>query len=113
MGERAYPASIGRAPSDMLVVRGARLPRRSGVRESGRTSLSRADRRVSGTGAAAGVAEKGGPRSSRRFILGRFPLWLTIAVLGTGSLLSACGQKGALYRPDHKTEQQGQQPPSH
>jgi predicted small lipoprotein YifL len=43
----------------------------------------------------------------------RYLLWLTIAVLGTGSLLSACGQKGALYRPDHKTEQQGQQPPSH
>ncbi|MBL3598523.1 MAG: lipoprotein [gamma proteobacterium endosymbiont of Lamellibrachia anaximandri] len=26
-------------------------------------------------------------------------LWLVIAVLGSGNLLSACGQKGPLYLP--------------
>ena len=30
----------------------------------------------------------------------RYILWLTIAVLGTANLLSACGQKGRLYLPD-------------
>ena len=30
----------------------------------------------------------------------QYLLWLVIAVLGTGSALSACGQKGALYHPD-------------
>ncbi len=30
----------------------------------------------------------------------QYLLWLVIAVLGTGSALSACGQKGPLYRPD-------------
>jgi predicted small lipoprotein YifL len=30
----------------------------------------------------------------------RYLLWFTIAVLGTGSMLSACGQKGDLYLPD-------------
>ncbi len=29
----------------------------------------------------------------------QYLLWLVIAVLGTGSLLSACGQKGDLTRP--------------
>jgi len=29
----------------------------------------------------------------------QYLLWLVIAVLGTGSALSACGQKGALYHP--------------
>ncbi|HEC19145.1 MAG TPA: hypothetical protein ENI97_07340 [Gammaproteobacteria bacterium] len=29
----------------------------------------------------------------------QYLLWLVIAVLGTGSLLSACGQKGDLVRP--------------
>jgi len=30
----------------------------------------------------------------------QYLLWLVIAVLGTGSALSACGQKGALYQPE-------------
>ncbi len=34
----------------------------------------------------------------------QYLLWAVIAILGTGSLLSACGQKGPLYLPD-KTEQ--------
>jgi len=29
----------------------------------------------------------------------QYLLWLVIAVLGTGSALSACGQKGDLYHP--------------
>jgi len=43
----------------------------------------------------------------------RYLLWITVAVLGVGSLLSACGQKGDLYLPDHKTEVHGQAPASH
>ncbi|OQX31972.1 MAG: hypothetical protein B0D96_10060 [Candidatus Sedimenticola endophacoides] len=35
----------------------------------------------------------------------RYILWLTIAFLGTGSMLSACGQKGDLYLPDQAVEQ--------
>jgi predicted small lipoprotein YifL len=30
----------------------------------------------------------------------QYLLWFVVAVLGTGSALSACGQKGALYLPD-------------
>jgi predicted small lipoprotein YifL len=30
----------------------------------------------------------------------QYLLWFVIALLGTGSALSACGQKGALYHPD-------------
>jgi len=30
----------------------------------------------------------------------QYLLWLVMAVLGTGSALSACGQKGALFIPD-------------
>ena len=30
----------------------------------------------------------------------QYLLWLVIAVLGAGSVLSACGQKGALYHPE-------------
>ena len=30
----------------------------------------------------------------------RYMLWAVIAILGSGSLLSACGQKGDLYLPD-------------
>jgi len=33
-------------------------------------------------------------------------LWLVIALLGLGSALSACGQKGDLYRPDSAPQQQ-------
>jgi len=29
----------------------------------------------------------------------QYLLWLVIAILGLGGALSACGQKGALYRP--------------
>lgn len=29
----------------------------------------------------------------------QYLLWLVIAVMGAGSMLSACGQKGALVRP--------------
>ena len=29
----------------------------------------------------------------------QYLLWLVFALLGTGSALSACGQKGALYHP--------------
>ena len=30
----------------------------------------------------------------------QYLLWLVIILLGTGSILSACGQKGDLYLPD-------------
>jgi predicted small lipoprotein YifL len=30
----------------------------------------------------------------------QYLLWLVIIMLGTGSALSACGQKGDLYLPD-------------
>ena len=30
----------------------------------------------------------------------QYLLWLVIIILGTGSALSACGQKGDLYLPD-------------
>ena len=33
-------------------------------------------------------------------------LWLTIAILGIGNLLTACGQKGDLYLPDNNQTQQ-------
>ncbi len=29
----------------------------------------------------------------------QYLLWLVVAILGVGGALSACGQKGALYRP--------------
>lgn len=39
----------------------------------------------------------------------QYLLWLVIAVLGTASLLSSCGQKGDLYLPDKNAGQsQGQ-----
>ncbi len=38
----------------------------------------------------------------------QYLLWAVITILGTGSLLSACGQKGPLYLPD-KAEQSNQQ----
>ncbi|WP_313957281.1 LPS translocon maturation chaperone LptM [Sedimenticola selenatireducens] len=40
------------------------------------------------------------------FCWSRYLLWLVILVLGTSSMLSACGQKGPLYLPDPATEQQ-------
>ena len=36
----------------------------------------------------------------------RYLLWFVIAFLGTGSMLSACGQKGDLYLPDQNDPQQ-------
>jgi len=39
----------------------------------------------------------------------RYLLWLAVAVLGTGSLLSACGHKGELYLP--APQQQGPEQP--
>lgn len=32
----------------------------------------------------------------------RYLLWISIVVLGTASMLSACGQKGDLYLPDRE-----------
>ncbi|MEE9358084.1 LPS translocon maturation chaperone LptM [Candidatus Vondammii sp. HM_W22] len=34
----------------------------------------------------------------------RYLLWLIILLLGSGSILSACGQKGDLYLPDSSIE---------
>lgn len=33
----------------------------------------------------------------------QYLIWLVFAVLGTGSALSACGQKGDLYHPTETT----------
>ena len=38
----------------------------------------------------------------------RYLLWFVIAVLGTGNMLVACGQSGALYLPD-ETQGDGDQ----
>jgi hypothetical protein len=35
----------------------------------------------------------------------RYLLWLVIAALGIGNMLTACGQKGDLYLPDPQQEQ--------
>lgn len=35
----------------------------------------------------------------------RYLLWLVIAVLGIGNMLSACGQKGDLYLPEPEAGQ--------
>lgn len=40
------------------------------------------------------------------FCWSRYLLWLTILILGTSSMLTACGQKGPLYLPDPATSQQ-------
>lgn len=32
--------------------------------------------------------------------------WIVVAILGVGSMLSGCGQKGPLYLPDHKQSSQ-------
>ncbi|HHH49235.1 MAG TPA: hypothetical protein ENK51_10165 [Gammaproteobacteria bacterium] len=34
----------------------------------------------------------------------QYLLWLVVAILGVGGMLSACGQKGALYRPAPQVE---------
>ncbi len=39
----------------------------------------------------------------------RYTLWLMIAVLGFGNMLSACGRKGDLYLPEEPAVQQTQQ----
>jgi len=36
----------------------------------------------------------------------RYFLWILIAILGLGNLLTACGQRGPLYLPEPETEQQ-------
>jgi predicted small lipoprotein YifL len=35
-----------------------------------------------------------------KFCSTQYLFWLVIAVLGIGSILSACGQKGKLYHPE-------------
>ncbi len=35
----------------------------------------------------------------------RYLLWLVVAVLGIGNMLSACGHKGDLYLPEPQQEQ--------
>jgi len=35
----------------------------------------------------------------------QYALWLAVAVLGTGQMLSACGQKGDLYLPEPTQKQ--------
>lgn len=40
------------------------------------------------------------------FCWSRYLLWLVILVLGTGSMLTACGQSGPLYLPDPASQQQ-------
>jgi len=32
--------------------------------------------------------------------------WIVVAVLGTGNMLAACGQKGPLYLPDQPPPEQ-------
>lgn len=39
-----------------------------------------------------------------KFCWAQYLLWLVIAILGAGSMLSACGQKGDLVRPDMPIE---------
>ena len=34
----------------------------------------------------------------------QYLLWAVIAIFGSGSLLSACGQKGDLYMPDEQEQ---------
>jgi predicted small lipoprotein YifL len=41
----------------------------------------------------------------------RYLFWLVVAVLGVGSMLSACGQKGDLYLSPPATEQAQRQDP--
>jgi len=36
---------------------------------------------------------------SMKFCWAQYLLWLVIALLGLGSMMTACGQKGDLYRP--------------
>ncbi len=35
-----------------------------------------------------------------RFCWAQYALWIVIAVLGTGAILSGCGAKGPLYLPE-------------
>jgi hypothetical protein len=41
---------------------------------------------------------------SMKYCWAQYLLWLVIAILGAGSMLSACGQKGDLVRPDVNIE---------
>jgi len=36
----------------------------------------------------------------------QYLFWLVVVVLGTGSALSACGQKGDLYQPEPSANQE-------
>lgn len=40
------------------------------------------------------------------FCWARYLLWLVILILGSGSMLTACGQKGPLYLPDPAQQQE-------
>jgi predicted small lipoprotein YifL len=42
------------------------------------------------------------------FCWSRYLLWLVILVLGTGGMLTACGQKGPLYLPGPASQQQAE-----
>jgi len=37
-----------------------------------------------------------------KFCWAQYLLWLVIAILGAGSMLSACGQKGSLVQPEQQ-----------
>ena len=39
----------------------------------------------------------------------RYLLWALVVLLGLGSLLSACGQKGDLYLPEEKEQKKQEQ----
>lgn len=41
----------------------------------------------------------------------QYLLWFVIAVLGTGAMLSGCGQKGDLYLPDQPPKKQQRSSP--
>ncbi len=38
----------------------------------------------------------------------RYMLWLVIAILGIGNMLSACGRKGELYLPEEPVQEPSQ-----
>ncbi len=40
----------------------------------------------------------------------RYMLWLVIAILGIGNMLSACGHKAELYLPEHTQERTQAEP---
>ena len=42
----------------------------------------------------------------------RYLLWIVVAVLGTGQMLAACGQKGPLFLPDQPAPEQAAKDPA-